>query len=190
VLPLQLSGLAETIDGYVQEVHKLADDQRRHAEELSRLLDQNAFGLAADPTQQIAPPPREAEVPFLNLAPLDNAVARLKRVSHTYDELYARYQAGGVKLSDAKVNELNGLLAGLEHSLTDERGLPSRDWFKHLIYAPGRLTGYGVKTLPGVREAIEEGRWDEAVQYAGITAASLTAYCDRLERASNLLKGD
>jgi N-acetylated-alpha-linked acidic dipeptidase len=190
VLPLQLSGLAETIDGYVQEVHKLADDQRRHAEELGRLLDSNAFGLAADPTQKIGPPEREAEVPFLNLAPLDNAVARLKRVTHSYDELHARWQAGGVKLTDAKLAELNGLLAGLEHALTDEKGLPSRDWFKHMIYAPGRLTGYGVKTLPGVREAIEQSRWDEAVQYAGITATSLEAYCDRVERASKLLKGE
>src|SRR5262249_47413671 len=132
----------------------------------------------------------EDEVPYLNLAPLDNAAARLKRVTHAYDEAHAHLLSGGVKLTDAKRAEVNGLLAGLEQALTDERGLPSRDWFKHLIYAPGRLTGYGVKTLPAVREAIEQGRWDEAVQYAGITAAAITAYCDRVEKASALLKGD
>jgi N-acetylated-alpha-linked acidic dipeptidase len=190
VLPLQLSGLAETVEGYVQEVHRLSDEQRRRAEELARLLDQNAFVLATDPTQKVLPPPREAEVPYINLAPLDNAVARLKHSAKAYDELYAHQLAGGTKLPDAKVAELDVLLAGLEQALTDARGLPSRDWFKHMIYAPGRLTGYGVKTLPGVREAIEQGRWDEAGQYAAITAAAITSYCERVDRASSLLKGD
>jgi N-acetylated-alpha-linked acidic dipeptidase len=190
VLPLQLSGLAETLEGYTQEVHRLSDEQRRHAEELARLLDQNAFGLATDPTEKVLPPAREAEVPYLNLAPLDNAVARLKRSAKAYDELYAHQLAAGTKLPDAKAAELDVLLAGLEQALTDARGLPSRDWFKHMIYAPGRLTGYGVKTLPGVREAIEQGRWDEAAQYAAITAAAITTYCDRVDRASSLLKGE
>lgn len=190
VLPMQLTGFAETFEGYVQEVHRLADDQRRHAEELGRLLDQNAFALAMDPQHKVQAPPREAEVPFINLAPLDNAVARLKRSTRAYDEAYGRLLAGRVKLSDAQSRELNGLLQGLEQALTDARGLPSRDWYKHLIYAPGRLTGYGVKTLPGVREALEQSRWDEAAQYATITAAAITAYSDRVDRAASLLKSE
>ena len=67
------------------------------------------------------------------------------------------------------------------------RGLPERDWYRHFIYAPGLLTGYGVKTLPGVREAIEGARWDEANRYAGITAEVLGAYCDGIDRATALL---
>jgi N-acetylated-alpha-linked acidic dipeptidase len=188
VLPLQLTGFAETIEGYVQEVHKLVDDRRHHAEELARLLDQNAFGLATDPTHKLLPPAREPEVPFLNLAPLDNAAARLKHSAKAYDELYGRFLAGSIKLSTAQRGELNGLLQGLEQALTDTRGLPRRDWYKHLIYAPGALTGYGVKTLPAVREGIEQDRWEEASQYAAITAAALTAYCERLDRAAALLK--
>jgi N-acetylated-alpha-linked acidic dipeptidase len=188
VLPLQLTGFAETIEGYVQEVHKLADERRRHAEELARLLDQNAFGLATDPTHKVLPPPREPEVPYLNLSPLDNAAARLKHSAKAYDELYARWLAGSIKLTAAQRDELNGLLQGLEQALTDPHGLPRRDWYKHLIYAPGTLTGYGVKTLPAVREGIEQDRWDEASQYAAITAAALTAYCERLDRAAALLK--
>jgi N-acetylated-alpha-linked acidic dipeptidase len=189
VLPLQLSGFAETFDGYVQEMHRLADEQRHHAEELGRLLDANAFALASDPVQPVGPPAREVEVPYLNLAPLDNAVARLKRSTHAYDELYAHALSGGLKLTDAQAAELDSLLQGLEQALTDARGLPARDWFKHLIYAPGRLTGYGVKTLPGVREAIEQSRWDEAVQYAAITAGAIDAYCARVDKAAALLKG-
>jgi N-acetylated-alpha-linked acidic dipeptidase len=66
--------------------------------------------------------------------------------------------------------------------------LPGREWYKHLIYAPGMLTGYGVKTLPGVRESIEANKWDEATEYSTITAAALSAYCDRLDRAAAVLK--
>jgi len=76
----------------------------------------------------------------------------------------------------------------MEQKLTDARGLPGRDWFRHLIYAPGVLTGYGVKTLPGVREAIEGARWAEANQYAAITAQVLAAYCDQLDQATRLIE--
>jgi N-acetylated-alpha-linked acidic dipeptidase len=82
---------------------------------------------------------------------------------------------------------LDDLLRGMEGTLMGARGLPGREWYKHLIYAPGLLTGYGVKTVPGVREAIEQNHWDEANQYVVLTAAALTAYCDRLEQATALL---
>jgi len=76
-------------------------------------------------------------------------------------------------LTVAQLNEVNRDLREMEAALTDSRGLPGRDWFKHLVYAPGVFTGYGVKTLPGVREAIEANRWDEANQYTAYTAAAL-----------------
>jgi len=83
---------------------------------------------------------------------------------------------------------VNSLLQGMEHRLTDARGLPGREWFRHLVYAPGRLTGYGVKTLPGVREALDAGRWDEANQYAALSAAVLASYCEGLEQLTALLQ--
>jgi N-acetylated-alpha-linked acidic dipeptidase len=76
----------------------------------------------------------------------------------------------------------------MEQALTSERGLPGRSWYRHLIYAPGLLTGYGVKTLPGVREAIEGNRWNEANEYARRTAEVLSTYCDRLDQAKALLQ--
>jgi N-acetylated-alpha-linked acidic dipeptidase len=188
VLPLQFTQFAETIEGYVEEVHKLADDKRKGAEELGKLLDQNAFSLAADPARVVLPPPRESAVPYLVFAPLDNVVTRLKASAMAYDGLHAKLDAGTLKLTPAQTNELNVLLQGMEQALTDTRGLPSREWFKHLIYAPGMLTGYGVKTLPGVRESIEASKWDEANEYTTITAAALSAYCDRLDRATAVLK--
>ena len=96
--------------------------------------------------------------------------------------------AAALKLSAARRKQLNGLLQGMEQRLTDARGLPGREWFRHFVYAPGRLTGYAVKTLPGGREALDAGRWDEANQYAVVTAAVLASYCDRLDELSALLK--
>lgn len=188
VLPLQFTQFATTIEGYVEEVHKLADEKRKNAEELGTLLDQNAFALAADPARVVLPPPREPAVPYLAFAPLDNVVTRLKASAMAYDSLHAKLDAGTLKLTPAQTNELNALLQGMEQALTNARGLPDREWFRHLIYAPGMLTGYGVKTLPGVRESIEAGKWDEANEYSTITAAALSAYCDRLDRATAVLK--
>jgi hypothetical protein len=108
--------------------------------------------------------------------------------AQTYDEAYAQVLAGDVKLTAAQRRQVNSLLRGMEQRLTDARGLPGREWFRHFVYAPGRLTGYGVKTLPAVREALDAGRWDEANQYAAITAAVLASYCDRLEELTARLK--
>ncbi len=188
VLPLQFTGFADTIAGYVEELHKLAEEKRKSAEELDKLLDQNAFTLAADPTRVVLPPAREPAVPYLDFAPLDNVVVRLKTSAKAYDAAYAMLDAGQIKLAAAQVTELNAVLQGMEQTLTAARGLPGREWYKHLIYAPGMLTGYGVKTLPGVRESIESNQWDVANEYSGITAAVLSAYCTRLDRATAVLK--
>jgi N-acetylated-alpha-linked acidic dipeptidase len=188
VLPLEFGGVADTLADYVQEVHKLADDKRKAAEDLGKLIDQKAFALAADPTRPVLAPAREPEVPYFNFAPLDNVVARLKTSAKAYDEAYARLAKGEIKLTPQTRNSLNELLRGMEQALTSERGLPGRSWYRHLIYAPGTLTGYGVKTLPGVREGIEQKRWDDANEYAVITAQAIAAYCDRLDQATALLK--
>ncbi len=187
VLPLQFGGFMDAVQGYVTELHELADHKRKTAEDLGKLLDQNVFVLAADPTRRVLPPEREPEVPYLNLSPLDNAVERLKKSAKAYDEGFERLGGGQLNLTLAQRAQLNSLLRELETSLTDSHGLPGRDWFKHLLYAPGMYTGYGVKTIPGVREAIEQNRWDEANQYTVMTAAALTAYCDQLDKASRIL---
>lgn len=187
VLPMRFTNFAETVAGYAGEVRELAENKRKGAQELAKLLDANAFTLAADPTRRILPPEREPEAPYLNFAPLDNVVERLKKSAAAYDEAYARSAAKQLPLTAAQRKALNAQLRGMEPALTDARGLPGRDWYRHLIYAPGLLTGYGVKTLPGVREGIEQHRWDEANEYVGRTAAVLSGYCDRLDRATALL---
>jgi len=187
VVPLQFTGFADTVGDYVEQLQKLVDEKRKSASELGKLLDGNDFDLAADPTRMVAPPLRETPVPPVDFAPLQAAVARLKSAGKAYDAAYAKLTAGDIKLSAAQRTQLNALLQGMEQKLTDAHGLPGRDWFRHFIYAPGVLTGYGVKTLPGVHEAIDAARWDEANQYVGVTAQVLTAYTDGIEKATALL---
>src|SRR5207244_657212 len=165
----------------------LADTLRERTDEQHRLLDENVFQLAADPTETYLPPQREASVPFLNFAPLDNAWLKLKQSAKACDhacELAVRSdsKAGAVQLA-----RVNSLLQSLEQTLLHPQGLPGREWYRHMIYAPGLHTGYGVKTLPGVREAIEQRRWPEVDQYMNIIAGVLNAYSERLDEATAAL---
>ncbi|MDB5985119.1 MAG: folate hydrolase [Nevskia sp.] len=186
VLPMQFGALSQTFADYVQELHKLADNEREHALKLNKLLDQNAFQLADDPTRSVLPPARESEVPALDFVALDAAVKQLQASTKAYDDAYA--QALTAPEHRVPRAELDRLLQNMEQQLTVPEGLPGREWYRHLIYAPGFYTGYGVKTMPGVREAIEQRHWDEANKYAGITAATLSRYSQQLDRATQLLK--
>ncbi|MEJ0008120.1 MAG: transferrin receptor-like dimerization domain-containing protein [Steroidobacteraceae bacterium] len=188
LLPQQAATVAQRIDGYVRQLHTLTDTRRKHAADLATMNDAHVFDLAADPQRPILAPKPEVPVPFLDLTPLDNAVTRLSTAARAFDAAYATQLAGGTALSVERVQALNALLRGLERSLTDPRGLPGRIWYTHLIYAPGLLTGYGAKTLPGVREAIEQGQWQTAEDYARRTAVALTVYSGQLDRATALLR--
>jgi N-acetylated-alpha-linked acidic dipeptidase len=187
LLPARESDFAASIAGYDEELHKLVDGMRAKTRELSKLLDDDAYPLATDPSKPRAPPPRAAEVPYLNFAELDNAVAKLEQSAKAFDAEYARLAAIDDSAADAAQERLNATLTELEQSLTDPHGLPGREWYQHMIYAPGLYTGYGVKTLPGIREAIEERRWDEANRYVGVVSRALNAYSARLDRAISAL---
>ena len=157
---------------------------REHGVTVDRLLDHHAFALSADPTKAAADPPREDAVPALDFAAMDAAVAKLRASAATYDTALA-----AAAPSPAVAAKLDLLLLGVEHALTDPHGLPGRPWYQHLIYAPGVLTGYGAKTLPGIREAVEGRRWAEAQAYIDRTAAALEAARAQIDAATALLKG-
>ena len=184
LIPARESDFAASIAGFDEELHKLTDDMRSRSRELGKLLDEDAFTLAADPRQPRSAPPRTGEVPFLDFALLDNAVSKLEQSAKAFDKDYARVSASNDAQTPAERERINKALANLELTLTDPRGLPGgRDWYHHMIYAPGAHTGYGVKTLPGIREAIEDRRWDDANDYMGVVARALNAYSNRLDRA-------
>lgn len=153
VLPFRFGSLAAHVSRYVDEVIKLADTRREETARSNALIRDGAYTLAADPTLTNVPPPVRDEVPHLNFAPLLNARDRLVQEAKRAD---AALQVA------APTEGLNERIFRLERVLTDPAGLPRRPWFRHQIYAPGFYTGYGVKTLPGVREAIEEQDYSEA----------------------------
>jgi N-acetylated-alpha-linked acidic dipeptidase len=183
LLPARETDFAASIATYDDEVHKLADGMRVKTRELAKLLEDDSYKLATDPGKPRAPPPPAAEVPYLNFAELDNAVASLERSAKAFDKEYARLEAADDAGAAAGRERINAALTDLEQALTDPRGLPGREWYQHMIFAPGLYTGYGVKTLPGIREAIEERRWDEADRYIGVVSHAINAYSARLDRA-------
>jgi N-acetylated-alpha-linked acidic dipeptidase len=186
-VPLQRYGdFAETVSRYLDEVKKLADTKRDAAEMQAKMLNMNAFHLADDPSKSSGAPTPLKPVPHFNFSPLENAVDRLKRSAKTYDEALL---AKGPSQPDRIKAQLFDMARRTEATLAPDAGLPGRTWYKHLIYAPGRLTGYAAKTLPGVREAIEEEQWDDADKYAAITAAALNAYADQIDSGLRLLNG-
>ena len=184
-LPLQhASDFASEIAQDLKEVKKLATDQREKAEKQAALLRDHAFTLDADPTKPFGDPTVLKSVPKFDFSPLDSAVTRLTKSARAYDDALAR---NGSALSADRLAKLQSLMQNIDQTLTADVGLPGRPWFKNLIYAPGTLTGYGTKTLPGVREGIEQERFDDATRYITLTAGVLNAYSDRLDAASALL---
>ena len=182
VTPMRFGDLASSVAAQVDELKKLVVTQREHAQTTGRLLETRAFHLAADPTVTSGDPEREEAPPNVDFAPLDAAVARLTASAAAYDA------ASRGDISPAAAARADTALQGVEMTLTDSRGLPGRPWYRHLIYAPGLLTGYGSKTLPGVREAIESRRWAEASQFIGRTAAVLDAASARIDQATAALR--
>jgi N-acetylated-alpha-linked acidic dipeptidase len=179
-------GFAETVSRYLDQVKKLADTKREAAETQAKMLAANAYRLSDDPTRTSGPPTALKRVPHFNMAPLENAVDHLKRSAKAYDTALA---AKGASQSNATKAKLIELARQTEQSLIVDVGLPGRDWYKHLIYAPGRYTGYEPKTLPGVREAIEEERFADVDRYAALTGAALDAYADKLDEGVRLMGG-
>jgi N-acetylated-alpha-linked acidic dipeptidase len=183
LIPVRESDFAASVAAYTEELHKLADGMRAKTGELTKLLDDESYKLAANPDTPRAPPARVSEVPYLHFSELDNAVVKLEQSAKAFDKEYARLGAGSDPSNKAARDRVNAALTVLEQSLMDPHGLPGREWYQHMIYAPGAHTGYGVKTLPGIREAIEERRWDEANQYIGVVSHVLNAYSARMDRA-------
>ncbi|MEO5829223.1 MAG: M28 family metallopeptidase [Rhodanobacter sp.] len=188
VLPMRFGDFSGTLDRYVGELHQLVDNTRKATTEQHHMLDRHAFTLASDPTRPLLPPERDSDVPALALTPLDQAAKKLDASAQAFQSAYAERAGTGFDFSASQQRQLNRLMGQMEQALTAADGLPGRPWFKHFIYAPGMLTGYGVKTVPAVREAIEARRWDEANRYVLITARVLDGYRAKLEQLTVLLK--
>ena len=142
--------------------------------------------VVADPLKTFVAPQPQEPVPYLNFAPLQNALARLQESARGYDHARNHLQTNGKSSSPKTGAALNTALMQMERHLTRHEGLPRRPWFVHQIYAPGFYTGYGVKTLPAVREAIEQRNWQEAGEQIEIVAKTITDYAQEIDRATAL----
>ena len=165
-LPFETSTLAATAARYLDEVTKLAEKTRAEIEERNRQLRERTMELAADPKKPFVAPPAQTPGPYLEFAPLRNALERLQKAATAYDR--------GTSHDDR-------IAMRLERALTRDEGLPQRPWYRHYVYAPGLYTGYGVKTFPAVRESIELHKWDEANAQIVVLAKVIEGYAKLIE---------
>jgi N-acetylated-alpha-linked acidic dipeptidase len=163
ILPYEFTDFADTMKTYDDQLKKLLKDRQDEAKDVDQNLDDGVYTATSDPRRPTVAPPREEMPPFLNFAPLDNAIAALTRSADHYKKAYASLE-DRAPASPQAFTTLNQLLLQSERRLTLDEGLPRRPWYKHMIYAPGWYTGYAPKTMPGIREGIEEKRYDEADQ--------------------------
>jgi N-acetylated-alpha-linked acidic dipeptidase len=186
VLPLAFSSLSETVGKYLKEVTKLANDMREETETKNTRIKDRVYELASDPLDRMVVPKAMEPVPTIEFAPLQTALTRLETVSKAYDSTVAAALVSSTPRT-ATLKSLDQILIRTERSLTSEAGLPRRSWFRHQIYAPGYYTGYGVKTLPGVREAIEQRNWAEAKTEIEVIAKVLDAASAEIEKATKAI---
>ncbi|MBA3895978.1 MAG: M28 family peptidase [Sphingomonadaceae bacterium] len=176
-VPARYGDFATTVARYVSEVKKLAADQREKDRALRDLTRDDVFKLASHPEDPTIAPEGKGVTPLIDMLAIEDASDRLARSAHAADAVLERMPT----LAMAAQVRMLALLRDIDQLLLDHAGLPGRPWYRNLIYAPGTLTGYGAKTLPGVREAIEQRRFADATAYVARTAAVLNAYADRLD---------
>lgn len=182
--PWRYGDFAATVQRYIGEVKKLAADQRDKDRTLRSAVNDGVFKLASNPEDPTAAPELKPVTPVFDLLPLEDAADHLAKSARAADAMLDRLPT----LAPDKHAKVLALLRDIDQTLLDPAGLPGRPWYQNLIYAPGTLTGYGAKTLPALREGIEQRRFDDAVAYVPRTAAVLQAYAARLDAAVAIAK--
>ena len=181
-LPFDFRNLQTTINKYTTDVIAMADEMRENTLVENQLIKEKYYSISNKVTEPLLPPVAKAEVPYLNFGSLQNAVATLAKSADALNAV-----SGNTMIAD-KRNELNKQLYKAEQVLLTKDGLPRRGWYKHAIYAPGFFTGYGVKTLPGITEAIEQRNWKEAQEQIEIAATTINSFSAYLDAAANGVK--
>jgi N-acetylated-alpha-linked acidic dipeptidase len=163
LLPFEFGNFADTVQTYLKELKKLAEHMQEEIRERNREIEEGVFSATNDPRRPLVAPKSETVPPHLNFAPFENAADALTRSAAEYKKAFDHANAnGGAALASASLADVNKMLIASERKLTTTEGLPNRPWFKHQLYAPGFYTGYAAKTVPAVREAIEQKQWKQA----------------------------
>ena len=178
-LPFEFMGLADNVAVYVGELKALADKMRKSTDKTTQMVNDGIYAAALDPTKTLGPPAIETPVPHFNFAPLENALGRLQTAAKGFDAV--------AKTSNTTSEEINQLLYTSVRLLSRKEGLEGRTWYKHHLYAPGFYTGYGVKTIPGVRESIEQREFHAVEPQIDIAAEVLNRMSGRVELLTSKL---
>ena len=179
-LPFEFSGFVDNIDLYISELEDLADTMRKDTSKQNNRIADGTYAAALDPTKTIVPPKIKDNVPYFSFSPLKNALAKLKDSVADFESYAGMHKQ--------TTQEINNLLYTVERLMIREEGLPGRDWYKHYIYAPGYYTGYGVKTIPAVREAIEQRKYDQVEKQIHSSAEVIENIALRVNKIVTLLK--
>jgi len=179
LLPFDFRSLYKTVNGYVKDLMNKTDQLRETTAVENEVIKANSYGLANDPTEKLTAPPVKAEVPYIDFSPLQNALAELEKSTNQLSDAWNK-----AVMANTDHDVMNKALYKAEQQLLATSGLPRRSWYKHTLYAPGFYTGYGVKTIPGVREAIEQRNWKEAKEQIVIVADAIMKLANYLENIS------
>ena len=185
ILPFRFVNMVENIGKFIEENKKLYQTVEQSTKLRNKLLDNNDFTISRNPNKTYFQPERLGQVPEFDFKPLDDAFARLSSSAWKYEEVLLKFKKGS--LSAEKKSEINALLRKVDQAFTNSNGLPRREWFRNMLYAPGYYTGYGVKTLPGIREGLEERKWDEVRLYINEVAKALDRASNNINSASRIL---
>jgi N-acetylated-alpha-linked acidic dipeptidase len=186
LLPFAFTNLGETVQTYVKDLQSLRDKRAEQITDRNRAIDEGLFKFTSDPRDPVTAPQRQAVAPPLNFAPLLKALDSLKSAATRYDTAYNKAVSQG-RLTNAK--NVNERLIQAERALTSTEGLKNRPWYVHMLYAPGFYTGYGVKTIPGVREAIEQGQWQDSDREIARAAEALSREATLVNEIATSLSG-
>jgi N-acetylated-alpha-linked acidic dipeptidase len=188
ILPFDFVDQADTIQRYTKELEKLLEDKQNDIREQNLELEQGLFKAMNDPRHPRVAPAHEDVPPFINFAPMHNATQALARSAERYRKALAGAQPNLSRIDANALQSLNEKLIQTERALTNADGLPRRSWYKHLLYAPGVYTGYEVKTVPGVREGIEQKRYSEAETEIARVAKAIENEASVIDGAAALLE--
>jgi N-acetylated-alpha-linked acidic dipeptidase len=192
LLPFAFTNLSETANGYVKQLQQLRDTLADQIAEHNRAIEEGVFVATSDPREPTIAPARREPPPQFNFAPLVTAADSLSRAAARYDKAYlaALGQGGsGTAVSATALRSVNQKLLQAERMLTSTEGLAGRPWYRHLLYAPGFYTGYGVKTMPGPREALEQRQWKDTDREIVRVAAALDREATFVSKLADELSG-
>jgi N-acetylated-alpha-linked acidic dipeptidase len=177
LLPFDFGVLAKQIKTYTTELQKLITELRENTSINNEIIRKKYLIIAADSAKPFFPAALKPEVPYIDFSPLENAVSNLNKAADSLSLVFKNNN-----LSEKQKDSINQKLYRAEQVLLLDQGLPLRPWYKHVLYAPGYYTGYAVKTLPGIRESIEQRNFTQAeteIKRAAFSINQLAAYLEK-----------